>query len=97
MDKANTDDMRDSPSIEIVEALQKAGANIKIYDPSFSDQAKKIFGNVSWEKNPYDCCNDADVVLILTDWTEFRALNLKELRKRVRNPLLIDLRNKIPF
>ncbi len=91
--KANTDDMRDSPSIEIVGALQKAGANIKVYDPSFSDQAKRIFENVSWEKNPYDCCNNADVVLILTDWTEFRALNLKELRKRVRCPLLIDLRN----
>lgn len=91
--KANTDDMRDSPSIEIVEALLKAGANIKVYDPSFSDQAKRIFKNVSWKKNPYDCCNNVDVVLILTDWTEFRALNLKELRKRVRYPLLIDLRN----
>ena len=91
--KANTDDMRDSPSIEIIEALQKAGSNIRIYDPSFSDQAKKIFEDVSWENNPYDCCNDADVVLILTDWTEFRALNLKELRKRVKHPLLIDLRN----
>lgn len=91
--KANTDDMRDSPSIEIVEALLKAGANIKVYDPSFSDQAKRIFKNVSWEKNPYDCCNNVDVVLILTDWTEFRALDLKELRKRVRYPLLIDLRN----
>lgn len=91
--KANTDDMRDSPSIEIVEALLKAGANIKVYDPSFSDQARRIFKNVSWEKNPYDCCSNVDVVLILTDWTEFRALNLKELRKRVRYPLLIDLRN----
>ncbi|MCR4623265.1 MAG: UDP-glucose/GDP-mannose dehydrogenase family protein [Alphaproteobacteria bacterium] len=91
--KANTDDMRDSPSIEIIQALQEAGANIKVYDPSFSQQAKRIFNNVSWEKNPYECCNDADVVLILTDWSEFRALNLKELRKRVKNPLLIDLRN----
>lgn len=91
--KANTDDMRDSPSIEIVKALQKEGASIRLYDPSFSDQAKRVFDNVSWEKNPYDCCNNSDVVLILTDWTEFRALNLKELRKRVRHPLLIDLRN----
>ena len=91
--KANTDDMRDSPSIEIVQALQKAGAKIKMYDPSFSQQAKRIFSDVLWEKSPYECCNDADVVLILTDWSEFRALNLKELRKRVKNPLLIDLRN----
>ena len=94
--KANTDDMRDSPSIEIIQALQKAGANIKVYDPSFSQQAKAIFNNVLWKKNPYECCDDADVVLILTDWSEFRALNLKELRKRVRNPLLIDLRNMYP-
>ncbi len=91
--KANTDDMRDSPSIEIVEALQKEKANIRIYDPSFSEQAKRIFSNVVWEKNPYDCCNGVDVVLILTDWAEFRALNLKDLRKRVNSPLLIDLRN----
>ncbi len=91
--KSNTDDMRDSPSIEIIEALKNNGANIKVYDPSFSDQAKKIFNGIPWEKDAYDCCNDADVVLILTDWSEFRALNLKELRNRVKSPLLIDLRN----
>lgn len=91
--KANTDDMRDSPSIEVVNALQKYGAKITIYDPSNSDQAKAVFDNVSWGQNAYDSCNDADVVLILTDWTEFRAMNLKELRKRVARPLLIDLRN----
>lgn len=91
--KSNTDDMRDSPSIEIIEALKNNGGNIKVYDPSFSDQAKKIFNGIPWEKDAYDCCNDADVVLILTDWSEFRALNLKELRNRVKSPLLIDLRN----
>ena len=67
--KANTDDMRDSPSIEIVEALLKAGANIKVYDPSFSDQAKRIFTNVSLEKNPYDCCNNIDVVFTGTEYS----------------------------
>ncbi len=91
--KANTDDMRDSPSIEIVKNLQEAGAQIKIYDPSFSEQAKKVFPDVSWGSNAYDSCNEADVVVILTDWTEFRALNLKELKQRLKQPLLIDLRN----
>jgi len=91
--KANTDDMRDSPSIEIVNSLIKLGAKIKIYDPSFSDQAKDIFAGVEFSNNAYDNCNNADVVIILTDWTEFRALNLRELNKRVKNPLLIDLRN----
>lgn len=95
--KANTDDMRDSPSIEIIKALKKLQANIKIYDPSSSAQAKKVFEDLPWSQNAYDCCNDADAVLILTDWTEFRALNLKELRKRVKNPLLIDLRNIYPI
>ncbi|MDR1375822.1 MAG: UDP-glucose/GDP-mannose dehydrogenase family protein [Holosporaceae bacterium] len=94
--KAETDDMRDSPSIDIVSELIKHGANIRIYDPSFSEQAKKIFSNVIWGKNAYDNCNDADAVVIITDWSEFKALNLKELRNRVKNPLLIDLRSMYP-
>ncbi len=91
--KANTDDMRDSPSIEIIHSLKADGAKITIYDPSFSEQAKNIFNDVTWGNNAYDTCNSADVVIILTDWLEFRALNLKELRKRVNGALLIDLRN----
>ena len=91
--KANTDDMRDSPSIEIIHSLKADGAKITIYDPSFSEQAKNIFNDVTWGNNAYDTCNSADVVIILTDWFEFRALNLKELRKRVNGTLLIDLRN----
>jgi UDPglucose 6-dehydrogenase len=91
--KANTDDMRDSPSIDIISALLEQGANIKIYDPSFSEQAKCIFRGIEFSDNAYDNCNDADAVIILTDWSEFRALNLKELKERVKNPLLIDLRN----
>ncbi|MDR2782219.1 MAG: UDP-glucose/GDP-mannose dehydrogenase family protein [Holosporaceae bacterium] len=91
--KANTDDMRDSPSIDIINALLEKGANIRIYDPSSSDQAKQIFPNIKFSDNAYDNCNEADVVLVLTDWSEFRALNLRELKNRVKNPLLIDLRN----
>jgi UDPglucose 6-dehydrogenase len=91
--KANTDDMRDSPGVEIVNALIDHGAHVKIYDPSFSTQAKGIFENVSWGRNAYENCDNADVVIIITDWSEFRALNLRELCRRVRNPLLIDLRS----
>lgn len=91
--KANTDDMRDSPSIEIIEALQKMGAKIRIYDPSCSEQAKRIFKDVQWGKDAYENCTDVDVTLILTDWAEFRALSLKKLKKYVKVPLLIDLRN----
>lgn len=91
--KANTDDMRESPSIEIIQLLQKAGAKIRVYDPSFSDQAVRVLSDVTWSQNAYDCCNDVEAVLILTDWAEFRAINLKELSSRVQKPLLIDLRN----
>ncbi|GHT92219.1 UDP-glucose 6-dehydrogenase [Alphaproteobacteria bacterium] len=91
--KANTDDMRDSPSICIVNHLLKNGAKIKIYDPSFSEQAKRIFEGVEWSNNAYDNCNGADIVVILTDWAEFRAINLADLRRRVKNPLLVDLRS----
>ncbi|MDR2067477.1 MAG: UDP-glucose/GDP-mannose dehydrogenase family protein [Holosporaceae bacterium] len=94
--KADTDDMRDSPSIDIVGELLERGARVKIYDPSFSEQAKRIFCNVVWSQNAYDNCNDADAVVIITDWSEFKALNLKELRNRVRNPLLVDLRSMYP-
>jgi UDPglucose 6-dehydrogenase len=91
--KANTDDMRDSPSIYIINDLLGRGANIKIYDPSFSSQAKLIFPDIEFSNNAYDNCNGADAVIVLTDWSEFRALSLEELGRRVKNPLLIDLRN----
>ncbi|MDR1235481.1 MAG: UDP-glucose/GDP-mannose dehydrogenase family protein, partial [Holosporaceae bacterium] len=91
--KSNTDDMRDSPSIDIINALLKKGANIRIYDPSFSKQAEQIFPNIKFSGNVYDNCDGADAVLVLTDWSEFRALSLRELKRRVKNPLLIDLRN----
>ena len=91
--KANTDDMRDSPSVEIVQALMEAGAVMRIYDPSFSEQAKQIFPTLRLDESVYSCCDNADAIVILTDWSEFRALNLHELRNRVRNPVIIDLRN----
>jgi UDPglucose 6-dehydrogenase len=91
--KANTDDMRDSQSIEIVNALIKMGANISIYDPSFSESAKSIFSDVTWSNGVYDNCDGADAVIIITDWAEFKAINLQKLKRRVKNPLLIDLRN----
>jgi UDPglucose 6-dehydrogenase len=91
--KANTDDMRDSPSIGIINALLELGASICIYEPSFSEQARQIFPHLKFSNNVYDNCNGADAVIILTDWSEFRALNLQELNRRVKNPLLIDLRN----
>ena len=88
--------MRDSPSIEIVNELINEGANINIYDPSFSTQAKRMFNNVAWKESVNDACEGADTVIILTDWPEFKALNLKELRSKTNGGLLIDLRNIYP-
>ena len=69
------------------------GAKISIYDPSFSEQAKGIFKDVAWSSDVYANCENADAIVIITDWPEFRAINLGELRKRVKEPLMIDLRN----
>ena len=92
--KANTSDMRDSPSIEILNSLIDAEAHVTVYDPSFSDYAIDIFkDDVSWADNVYNCCDDADIAIVITDWPEFRAINLSELRQRMKNPTLIDLRN----
>lgn len=91
--KANTDDMRESPSIPIVNALKEKGAYISIFDPSFSKQAKEIFHGVSWSKSVYEACEEADIALILTDWYEFRAINLDKLKKIMKKHLIIDLRN----
>lgn len=92
--KANTDDMRESPSVEIVQTLVNRGAKVSIYDPSFSEQAKQIFGDsVKWSSDVYSNCDGADAIVIITDWPEFRAVNLGEIRKRVRVPLIVDLRN----
>lgn len=92
--KANTNDMRESPSIEIVQALINGGAKVSIYDPSFSEQAKQIFGNAAkWSPDVYSNCDGADAIVIITDWPEFKAVNLGEIRRRVKTPLMIDLRN----
>ena len=91
--KANTDDMRDSPSIEIVNYLIEHGAKIKMYDPSFSKQAHEVFPNVEWTNNAYDNCSGADAVVIITEWPEFKKLSFNELGKVVNTTLLIDLRN----
>lgn len=91
--KANTDDMRDSPAIDIVTALQKAGARIAAYDPVAMREAAKVMQNVTWGYDAYSVCDGADVAVIITEWDEFRALNLGRLRETMAQPILVDLRN----
>ena len=91
--KPNTDDMRDSPSLELIPALIKGGAMVNVYDPEGMENAKKIINDVQWCDNAYDALSGSDVGIILTEWNEFRALDLNRVKGEMRNPLILDLRN----
>jgi UDPglucose 6-dehydrogenase len=91
--KPNTDDMRDAASLTIIPELQNFGALIKVYDPASMKEAKNLLQNIDYTKNSYDCIEGADAVIILTEWDEFRALDMVRVKKSLRSPNIIDLRN----
>ncbi len=91
--KADTDDMRDSPALDIITELQKAGAHIHAYDPAAMHEAGKLLSNVTWGTDAYTVCDNADAAVIVTEWKEFRALDLGRLRETMATPVLVDLRN----
>ncbi|MDC7682891.1 UDP-glucose/GDP-mannose dehydrogenase family protein [Asticcacaulis sp. BYS171W] len=91
--KPETDDMRDSPAITIVQALQDAGAIVRGFDPEGMDNARKIMPDITYCEDAYDAATGADVAVIVTEWNEFRALNLGRLKTLLTQPLLVDLRN----
>jgi len=91
--KPNTDDMRDAPSLEIIPALQKAGATVRAFDPAGTVEAEKLFNDVEFVSGPYFCAEGADVLVIITEWNEFRALDLQRLKSTMKAPVLVDLRN----
>jgi UDPglucose 6-dehydrogenase len=91
--KPETDDMRDSPTIPLINGLQKRGAKIRAYDPEAMENAKKIFDGVTYCSDAYETAEGADALVIATEWNEFRALKLERVKKLLRAPLIIDLRN----
>ena len=91
--KPNTDDMRDAPSLTIVPALREAGATVRAYDPQGMDEAKKDLDGVAWCEGAYEAMEDADALVIVTEWNEFRALDLERAKSLLRVPSVIDLRN----
>jgi UDPglucose 6-dehydrogenase len=91
--KPNTDDMRDSPSLDIVPALQAAGATVRAYDPAAMHEAEKLLPGVVWAKDAYSALDGADCVTILTEWNEFRALDLRRVKALLTAPVMVDLRN----
>lgn len=91
--KSGTDDIRDAPSLTIIPQLQKSGATIKAFDPAAMKNAQDILHTVTWCKNSYEAAQDADALIILTEWNEFRALDLSRIEAHLKHPLIIDLRN----
>ena len=91
--KPNTDDMRDAPSLVIVPMLLERGAQVRVFDPQGRKQAEPMLPGVVWCQGALDVADGADAVSVLTEWNEFRALDLKELRRRMKGNALVDLRN----
>jgi UDPglucose 6-dehydrogenase len=91
--KPNTDDMREAPSIPLITALQDMGAKVRVYDPVGMEQARQVLINVAYCGGPYDCVENADAVVIVTEWEQFRALDLERMRDLMACPVVVDLRN----
>jgi UDPglucose 6-dehydrogenase len=90
--KPNTDDMRDAPSLDIVPALQAAGAVVQAFDPE-GHEAKHMLKDVVFKTDPYDVAEGADALVIITEWDQFRALDLDRIKLLMKRPVLVDLRN----
>jgi UDPglucose 6-dehydrogenase len=91
--KPDTDDMREAPSISIIQALQDAGARIQAYDPKGMEQARMLWSDVAFCSSPYEAAENASAICILTEWEQFRALDFERLAELVAMPILLDFRN----
>ena len=91
--KPNTDDMRDAPSLTIVPALIGGGAEVRVVDPQGRREGEELLPNVAWDTDVYEAVKDADLVVLLTEWNEFRALDLKRIAASMRTARMADLRN----
>jgi UDPglucose 6-dehydrogenase len=94
--KPNTDDMRDAPSLAIVQSLLDAGAHIRAYDPEGMEVARAMMPSITYCTDAYEAAAGADVVAIVTEWDIFRALDLKRLAATMAAPVMVDLRNVYP-
>ena len=91
--KPNTDDMRESPSLSILPPLIEAGATIRAFDPEGMSESKKLLPELDYCEDAYDTMIDADALVLLTEWNEFRALDLARIKQLLRQPVVVDLRN----
>ena len=91
--KPNTDDMREAPSLSTIPALQNSGATVRAYDPQAMGEAEPLLPGVAWCADPYDCADDADVLVIITEWDQFRALDFSKLHDIMAGRVVVDFRN----
>ncbi|MBR9834485.1 MAG: UDP-glucose/GDP-mannose dehydrogenase family protein [Alphaproteobacteria bacterium] len=91
--KPNTDDMRDAPSLDIIPALLEAGAVIKAYDPEAMEEARHLLNGIEYAENPYAVLQGSDAMVIITEWDQFRALDLDRIKTALKQPVVVDLRN----
>ncbi|MDB5476861.1 MAG: ugd [Phenylobacterium sp.] len=91
--KPNTDDMRDAPSLDIVPALQARGAKVQAFDPEGLHEARQLLRDVDFKDDPYGVAENADALVLITEWDQFRALDLDRIKLLMKRPLMIDLRN----
>ena len=92
--KPNTDDMRDAPSLDVIPALLAMGATVRAFDPEGMEEAAKVLdGDVTFVDGPYSAVEGADVAVILTEWDQFRALDLDRVKLLMKAPVVVDLRN----
>ncbi len=91
--KPNTDDMRESPSLKIIENMQKMGAKIRAYDPAAMEEAAKYLKGVEYFTDPYDVAEGCDAIVFMTEWPQFRNLDLDKLKQQLKSPVVVDLRN----
>jgi UDPglucose 6-dehydrogenase len=94
--KPNTDDMREAPSLALIQALQDMGGEVNAYDPVGMEQARKILDKVTFCADEYSCAEGADALVIVTEWEQFRALDLQKLKAAMKRPILADLHNIYP-
>lgn len=91
--KPNTDDMREAPSLDIIPALQAKGARVRAYDPAGIEEAEKLLKDVDYTTGPYLALEGADALVIITEWNEFRALDMDRVKAALKSPIVVDLRN----
>jgi len=91
--KPNTDDMREAPSIDIIQGMQKDGARVRAYDPVAMDEARKVLKDVEYAEDTYEVMRGADALVFVTEWNPFRSLDLQKMKSLLRSPVIVDLRN----